>query len=370
MKPGMNNISLSLVAALALTFVGCGAAQERNQTEQSEAQTAGSAKSVSSNSELSAAAVETVLTDSFESLLTQNSSGASLSLAGDEAADSGDKSVYSRACVVEGDTAKVSISTTMDRSMTKDRPNMSMSRTVSGSSTQTRIWSMTKSGVAVPVLCGPNNKAALIDWSGDLAGMKLDVSFERSRSHSISMTNKKKGKEKTWEHSRSFSASGNRKIEWSAVDAAVTTAIVREKTISSNVNRTVNVTKKDGSKEELAFAVKTSDDAPLKVRVERDKTTKALQKKTIKSGTIVATRNTDGRIESSFSDVVLSFDGKECVGDSGSVVTKFYAEGSAEPVKQLKLTIDGGVYTLTDLVTGEEKGELTEIGCDAEDFAN
>jgi hypothetical protein len=217
------------------------------------------------------------------------------------------------------------------------------------------------------VTCGPNNRAASIDWSSDLAGLKMQLEFERSRTMTMSTTNKKKGR--TWEHNRSFSAAGTRTVEWGAVDASATTDLVREKSVVSSVNRKIQAKNKKGETKSIDLVVKTAEAAPLKVRVERDKTSKELKKKTIKSGTIVATRNADGRVEGTFSDVVLTFDGKECVGESGSVVTKFYNEGSEEAVKTLKLTIDGGVYTIKDEVSGEEK-ELAEIGCDAEDLAN
>ncbi len=371
MKTSQYPFSLSLIAALALTFVGCGAAQERAQADKTTGsdEPVGADGSIAADSELAAATVESVVVDSFESLVSQGTTGSTLMLSGDaDPAEKSDKSVYTRSCVTDGNNAVVTIATTMDRSVSVDRPNMSMSRTVTGASSQTRTWSMSKEGAAVAVTCGPNKRAASIDWSSDLAGLKLQLEFERSRSHSTKMTNKKKNKTK--EHSRSFSASGTRTIEWGAVDSAESTALVREKTVSSNVNRKFNAINKKGETKEVELSVKTAESAPLKVRVVRDKTTKALQKKTIKSGTIVATRNKDGRAESTFADVVLSFDGTECVGESGSIVTKFYAEGSDVAVKSLKLTLDGGVYTLTDGDSGDDKGEIAEIGCDAEDFAD
>ena len=366
----MNVFSVCLLAALSMTVVSCGQGQERKATEttDSSSNSPGADGSVSGDSELSVSAVETVMTDSIESLVTQSSSGASLALTSEK--EGTDKSVYNRECKVDGNNAVVKISTTMDRSESIERPNVSMSRKISGASSQTRIWSKSKDGAAVAVVCGPNNKAAAIDWESDLAGMKLDLTFERSRSNAVSITNKKRNK--TFERSRSFSASGSRTISWGTLDTANTDAsiIVREKTVVSNVNRKIKAVNKKGETNDLEFSVKTAADAPLLVRVERDKTTKALKKKTIKTGTVVATRVTDGRIESTFSDVVLTFDGDKCVGDSGSVLTKFYAEGGTEAVKSLKLTIQDGVYSLTDALTGEDKGEIDAIGCDAEDFAN
>jgi len=370
MKSSHHSISLAIVALLALT-VGCGAAQERAQAEKTanSGEPVDAESSMAGDSGIATATVEAVVTDGFESLVSQGTTGSALMLSGDaDAAKNSDKSVYTRSCVTDGNNAVVTISTTMDRSFSADRPNISISREVSGSSTQTRTWSRTKDGEAAAVTCGPNKRAASIDWSGDLAGLKLQLEFERSRSHSSTMTNKKKNK--SWEHSRTFSASGSRTVEWGAVDASDTDGIVREKTVSSNVNRKFNAVNKKGEKKDVEISVKTADSAPLKVKVVRDKSTKALKKKTIKSGTIVATRNADGRAEATFADVVLSFDGSECVGESGSVTTKFFAEGADAASKSLKLTLDGGVYTLTDADSGEDMGEIAEIGCDAEDFAD
>lgn len=355
---------LIAITVVSSFLMSCGKGQDRKQNEGTNSE---SSSSLASDSEIAQASVESIVTDSYEAMVEQGGAGSSLLLNGSEK-DGTDSSVYNRACEQQGDNAVVTISTEMNRAVNVSKTNMTMSRTISGSSKQTRTWSRSKDGATVAVACGSGKKAAAIDWKSDIAGLKLDLSFERSRSHVVKMENKKNGK--SFEHSRSFSASGTRSVVWGAVDSTSSSSdIVRSKNVTSSVNRKFKAKNKQGEEKEVELTIKTKDLAPLSVVVERDSSTMALKKKTIKSGTLVATKNSDGRMESSFSNVVLTFDGKECLGESGSIETKIFAQDSEEPVKTLVLSIDQGVYTLKDSSSGEEK-EVDSIGCDAEDFAD
>jgi hypothetical protein len=360
------NAAFALILASTLTTLSaCGAGDaSRKDAGGDSSKTIDSSSSMTGDSALSEQVIAESVADGIASLADQGTTSTSLNLAGAER-----ESSVTKSCAVDGSNAVVTVSSEINHEIERDGKNVSFTRVMTGSGTQTRTWSRTKDGAAVSVECGPGGKSAKIDWKEeDLAGLKLDMEFSRTRSVESTMVNNRRGTTRTT--TSSFSVSGKRSSLWGeVVDGAEQGFIVREKTVTSSVTRKLSAKNSQNLDRNLEFTVATAENAPLQVRVSRSISTSSVDSKLIRSGTIVASRVGDGRIETSFDNLLVKYSAGECAAASGSVTTKIFKEGSAEADRELKLTVTDGEVTLVDVSTGAEVEEFQFDACDPEDMA-
>ncbi|MBF0443341.1 MAG: hypothetical protein HQK54_15650, partial [Oligoflexales bacterium] len=144
----------------------------------------------------------------------------------------------------------------------------------------------------------------------------------------------------------------------------------RTKLVTSSAVRTRTALNKNGEEVKMELSIATKEGAPLAVTAVRSKATHSLVAKTITSGTLVSTRKSDGRVESSFENLKMDFTSDKCELASGSITSSIYKEGSSEPVRVLKLTVENGDYTLMDITAGKEIEDFEMTSCSIEDFAD
>lgn len=356
-------IFLTAVVLLA----GCGRANkdEVDQTSQG-------AQALISDESLAQDSVSTNV-DEGVSALADEVGGASLGLVdSDELSLTGAglsrDSTFTKTCEVKDGAAVVTIHSDFSWDKVIENLKKRLHEVFSGKGDQTRTWTkVDASGAPVAMECNTNGRTAKIDWK-NVAGLKLSLVFERARARLWEMTNKKTNVTTSFSHS--FSAIGSRLVVWDSQIAKPddATSIVRHKTITSTAKRTLQTKKKDGTATQMNFEIATKDGSPLSIEVVRKAVDLSLVSKTIQSGVLVAKNGGEGRVETSFDTVKISFASGECQVLSGSIITKIFADNSDNAVKTYKLTIDGGDYSLVDVATGDEKTDFDLPGCDPEDF--
>jgi len=122
----------------------------------------------------------------------------------------------------------------------------------------------------------------------------------------------------------------------------------------------------------MSFSIAITEEAPLKVQVtyaDASKERKVLSK-LIESGTITATRSGDGKIVSSFENLLLSMSSEECSPQSGTMTSKIYVEGASEPSKIYKLSASEGDYKLEDITDAEKPVEVEDVDFEVCDIAD
>lgn len=192
----------------------------------------------------------------------------------------------------------------------------SISKTWELTSNQTNTWTNPTAGEAIK--CTAATGVAKIDFSkaANVEGAKLVINVDRSLSSSSSRTNRKG---ETFASSRSITAKGERSITWGkpTVDSNAGTATV-DKTITSKVTRTLDFKRANDKNTKVDVSVEVKSAAPMVVSVVRSTTSGAWISKTVKSGTIITTNNTDGsRMESKWENVVWA-KGK-CIPTGGTI---------------------------------------------------
>jgi len=364
----------SLVLA-ASTLAACG----NDDAERKDAK-GSTGSSLTEDATLNQQAVGSIMTDAFDSLSDQGTTAASLNLSSDSSADAvvnevGDKatdqeSKFEKSCSVEDGKAVVAVSSDIKRVFERTGRNVSFSRTLTGKSEQKRVFAKVNDGSAVAMECNANGKSAKVDWkAADLAGLSLEMTFSREREIKGSFTNKRKNTTREWE--RSFKAEGSRSVSWGEIDASAsnTTDLVREKTVTSKVKRTFNGKNKAGEDVSMELDVETKDGAPLVISVTRNATSLAIKEKKIKSGTLIGKKAGDGSVETSFENLHIIYGSGLCSAKSGVVTSKVFKDGSTDAVRELKLTIVDGEYTMVDVASGEEVSDFEFDACDPEDLA-
>ena len=303
--------------------------------------------------------------DAISAAADQSASGAGLTDGGSayliKDSDS-DTSTITKTCAVSGATAVVSINSTVNRAKTdtKKSGTVTVTRTLAGSSKVTRTWSRSD-GTAVT--CNTAATGANADFKNP-SGLKLDLSFERSRDSNRTYTSTQLTRTST----KSFIASGKRSTTWSSNDTAVDTATtyVRNKSIViTDVKHALVMTDKDGAEVSSALTIKTAAGKPLVVKVERSRTDNSVTSKTIVSGQVVVTKDTDSTITTTYADFKLGSD--ECKPVSGSA-TIVFTDSAGTVLKTLVLeagtTSDG---ELKDKDSGVEVAGFVLDDCDSED---
>lgn len=260
-------------------------------------------------------------------------------------------------CETKNDTAVVTIESDLSKEITVQTRRRTFTRSITGRGEQIRTWSKKDAYI------GCNGKIADIDWRS-VNGLALSLTFSRSRAL-VDTVNSVKTR------SISFDASGSRDFTWTDKTSSDDTALTstRRKTITSNVVRTFSVTKKDGTTQDLKLTTAAPSSEPLHVTVIRDISDLSLLSKTVDSGMLVATDKAGGSVQSSFSALKIDYSSGTCSPVSGSIVNKFFAQGSTTASATLTATFSDGLGTVTN-DKGEEVGTIEQDNCDPEDNAS
>lgn len=356
---GLSAMVLSSVAVAAA--VGLQACGSKSDSGGSSSNTI-SAIALVTDAQLTTSIVNAAHGDAVAAAADQGVSGAMLNF---NLADSDDDgSAVNRSCSVspDGKSAIVSVSASVNRSRTKvaggGRVTVSSIRT--GNSTATRTWSRAD---GTPVACNQAGTGASVDFQ-NADGVKLDVTFERSRSDSTSYA----GPRVTRTSSKSFTSSGERSVTWAATGASDSgTSYFRNKTvIIKDVNQSLTMTNKNGETLSTSLNINTAEGQPLVVQVERNMTSNAVVSKTFISGEVVTKKDSDSSMTTTYSNLKLNFSDNSCAISSGSaaIVIK---DAAGAVLKTLTLGIDSnGDSSLKD-EAGEDVEGFALDPCDSED---
>ncbi len=353
--------SVIYAVALISALGGCGTKDSSSTTTPTTA----TASAVVDDPQLQSSVVNATHGDAISASADQSASGASLRDGGSSDATGSsddDTSTITKTCAVSGATAVVTISSTISRTKTdtKKSGKVTLKHVATGSGTATRTWSRTD-GAAVA--CNTAASGANVDFKNP-SGLKLDLAFERSREVVNTFTSTALTRTST----KSFKASGKRAVTWSSNDVAAdnATTYVRNKSIViTDVTHSLVMTNKDGVTVSSSIAINTTVDKPLVVKVERSKTDNTVTGKTIVSGQVVAKKDSDATITTTYADFKLGTD--ECKPVSGTA-TIVIADSAGTVLKTLVLeagtTSDG---ELKDKDSGVEVEGFSLDNCDTED---
>jgi hypothetical protein len=172
-----------------------------------------------------------------------------------------------------------------------------------------RVWSL--AGATVP--CDEEAKHVAIDWK-QVSGLTLDVSFKRARGGVAGYRAPLKDDSEV--AMNGIVAEGNRSIQFNSALSSDSTEIVRDSTVKSNVTRNF---KAKGNRE-VKLQVKTSESAPLVVQAILDAQDHKLKSRTIKSGTLIATRANGAMIEANFENVQF-VRGDDCMRPASGTIS-------------------------------------------------
>lgn len=233
---------------------------------------------------------------------------------------------FSRTCTDDPTAGTVSVVRTLDRTRTisKDNGKASFTIEMTDSGNVTRLWD--KAVANITLSCSASDGHAVVPWTdSNLGGLKLDLSFNRTRTFSSVHEN---SKNKLNTRSRSFTAEGTRNIVFGA-PVVSQTSITLTKTITSSSTRATEMTKKDGSKKSMSHSVSTKNGAPLVVAIERPiDVPKNWTSKIIKEGVLIAIDKNGKRIESTFNDV--KFLSGNCSPVSGKISGEVFEKDATE----------------------------------------
>jgi hypothetical protein len=355
----MKNI-LAVVGA-CVVLVSCGKEEER-VTSKSDG-TGVDASNVASDAELANGTISANVDSSISAMAENGSASPSTTLTSAPELAAGEKSfTFTRTCAVDGDSAVVTVKVSGEHAKTQENKVIKKTSSLSGESTQTRKWTMT----GTPIPCSTDGKHAKIAWKENLAGLKLNVDFSRSRTKSMEFTNIKKNVTKTIAQTSSFK--GTHEVTWVQADKADdTTSTYRKKSITTNVERTLKLKNKAGEEKSFIQTVTTKTGAPMVVSVVRSATDLSLTSKTIESGTVTAKNKDESWVETSYTAVKVSFADGKCTFDSGTMNTKFFEKGATTAAKSVTVAFEDGAGTATDDATKETR-EFEAPICDPEDI--
>jgi hypothetical protein len=348
----------SVAVAAAVGLQACGSKSDSGGNNSNTI----SAIALVSDAQLTSGVVNAAHGDAVAAAADQSVSGAMLNF---NLADSDDDgSIINRSCSVsaDGKSAIVSVSANVSRSRTKvaGGGRVTVSSTRTGKSATTRTWSRAD---GTPVACNQAGTGASVDFL-NADGVRLDVSFERSRSDSTSYA----GPRVTRTSSKSFTSSGERSVTWSATGASQSGAsYFRNKSVViKDVNQLLTMTNKNGDTISTSLNINTAEGQPLVVQVERNMTSNAVVSKTFISGEVVTKKDSDSTMTTTYSNLKLNFSDHSCAISSGSAVIVI-KDAAGAVLKTLTLGVDSnGDSSLKDEV-GEDVEGFALDPCDSED---
>lgn len=346
------------IAALGLLVHSCGSkGDDKNDNGTSSI----NVSSLVADPQLTSSVVNAAHGDAVAAAADQSGSGSSLQFAladGDT-----DGSSVTKSCATSGNSAVVSVSSTINRSRTKSsgggRVTVTAARTGTGSSTRT--WSKTD---GTPVACR-SDKGAVVDFKNP-SGIKLEVSFERNRNDTMTYT----GPKVTRTSSRSFSSSGKRTVTWSSNDPAGDGATYsrNKSVVIKDVVQSLTMTNKDGQSVSSSLSINTAENAPLVVKVERkNDSTNAVVNKTFVSGQVVVKKDSDATITTTYTNLKLNYADSSCsISDGTAQVVVTDSTGATLKTYTLGKSADGEDGSLKDS-SGSEVDGFALDPCDSED---
>lgn len=282
---------------------------------------------------------------------SEGSGGFSLALSG----SSGPFKNSSKTCVVQPDgSALVTISSEIDFDKTSGNDKVTRTQKMSGTSTETRLWSH-PAGVGCL-----NGERAKLNLKNDAASYSLKVTLDRARQQSMSQVNSKKNETRSM--SRSFAMKGERSVTVVSYSESGSTS-VQQKKVSGSMNRSFSYINKDGETKSGSFSSATMGD-PMVVKVTRSLSSKELISREIVSGIRKNTMSDGTSAELSFSNFVMNGSGESCEATSGSVSIK-YIDSAGAVSHSLSCSADSGALACTD-----ESGSAVELegpSCDPAD---
>ncbi len=337
--PMKNLTSKTFAPVLAALIVSSCGVKEDDKDANSESSNVGSL--LASDSEAATQSISSQVDAGASAVAESNdSSSAALALTGSDA--KAEMTRY-RVCEEKDKNAVVTIKRSSERSRSKENKNVKVEMSHTSFSEKVRTFSLEGGEVN----CAENGKRADID-EGGVNGLKLDVTINEQRAKSMSMTNIKKGTTKS--HSFKSSHEGTRSVKF--LDKSVANGVITiTKETSQSMNRTLELTKKDGSVLSIASTVKTADDAPLKVIVKRQEADKALVSRTVESGTLTATNKDGSKVETKFINVMyLASSTEKCVPVSGSIEGAIYEKDATAASKTYTITFseEGSLIKYSD----------------------
>lgn len=278
---------------------------------------------------------------------------------------SNDSSNVSKVCSAssEDKTAVVEVTSQINRSRTKTSRGgtVTISRKRTGTSSMTRTWSNSD---GTPVTCNGAKTAAAVDFENP-SGLKLAVSYSKNRSSSLEF----RGPKNSFESKRTVTATGTRQITWQSNDASddTSTTYIRNKTVTvENSNHRFTMTNKNGRSIESTVSMKTVDNKPLQVKMERRKDNHTVVSKTFVSGQLSVERDDGSSMLIVYDNLKLDVTSEDCKPVSGVAQIEFN-DASGSIIKTLTLESDDDGNTILKTSGGDEIEEFDLDGCDPED---
>ena len=269
-----------------------------------------------------------------------------------------------------GAAATVTMKLAGSNTVTLTRPKFSVSSDLTETGTLSRVWTPPAGGT---IQCNLAATRVRFDWTQDtiVNGLSVAQTFDRARNATRTVTVTASGTQST--KTNNFTATGTRTVTWSTGTGTASGKVTRTKSIASTATRTAKITSADNVDTTLELTTATKTAEPLTVTVVRSATAPyALESKTVKSGTVVATRTGKDRTESTFANVVYDMtSATPCLPTSGTVTVKYFATDSATDATSTSTitfgsTTDSGV-SITP--TGGNETDFIEYnakGCDLE----
>jgi hypothetical protein len=136
--------------------------------------------------------------------------------------------------------------------------------------------------------------------------------------------------------------------------------------VIKDVKQTLSLTNKNGASFSTALSINTAQASPLIIKVERNTSTDAVVSKTFVSGEVIAVKDSDATMTTTYSNLKLDFADNACSISSGSALIVI-KDSAGAVVKTLTLGVDSsGDSTLKDS-SGEEVEGFALDSCDSED---
>jgi hypothetical protein len=205
----------------------------------------------------------------------------------------------------------------------------------------TRIW--TAAGES-PLPCHETDHHVVVGFD-NLEGVKLDVTFDRMRQLNRSVFNVRT--QVQTERSNNISAKGLISAEFLSVEKDEEKSIhVITRSVGIQAERT-RVVSGSGIDEISEFKnIKTIDEKPILVRVERDSSSLEWISKTIESGKIRSENSARGyALELAYENLKFNKD-KPCTAISGKVTGSRFTLGENTPSETFSISIENGEATL------------------------
>jgi len=285
---------------------------------------------------------------------SEGAAGFSLQLDG----DAGAIKSSTRKCEEQSDgSAVVTISSELSLENTVDNERISRTNKMSGKSEEKRIWSH-PSGVKCL-----NNERAKVNLLGDSANYTLKVAIERSREQTKIELNKRKNTALT--SSRSFSMSGERQISIvSYTEDKTADESTQVKNVSGKMARSFSFIDKKGDTKSGSFSSETVEGKPMVVKVKRKISTKEVISRELVSGTRLSTVKDGGKLETSFSNLLMKGAGDQCQAESGSFSIK-YLDSAGAVSRSVSCSATAGELSCTDAAGAAV--DLESPSCDPAD---